>query len=225
MESFKHSCPFCGQHIEYTADYCGKKMDCPSCQKNVTFPAVPPRGKGNTLPIKRPELPKVKLSFDFHGVLAFIRQFEHWNIVMACVVPFVILVGLLVGASMLKDHYGSGPAIADVPIVHAEANAWQKMTDVARAEQVVQDKITYVTRANAVFVAAEQYRKSRSAYYSSHPPDYINAQSVSLQLQADAKAAANAQAALSMARASFDAAFRNYQKLGGTVDYRQQLPQ
>ena len=39
------SCPFCGQHIEYTAGYCGKQMQCPICGQTVTFPALPPGGK------------------------------------------------------------------------------------------------------------------------------------------------------------------------------------
>ena len=42
MESYKHSCPCCGQHMEYTAPYCGKKTLCPTCGHTITFPAMAP---------------------------------------------------------------------------------------------------------------------------------------------------------------------------------------
>ena len=54
METYKHSCPFCGQHIEYSAWYCGKQMVCPICGKTVTFPAIPPGRKGQPVRTKIP---------------------------------------------------------------------------------------------------------------------------------------------------------------------------
>jgi hypothetical protein len=224
MDSYKHSCPFCGQHIEYTVGYCGKQMVCPICQKTVTFPAIPPRGKGQTLRIKRPSAESIKLSFDVKGIIAFIRQYEHWNIVWAGVVPFVIIAGLLIGAIELKKHLGDGPAIPTGPIVHAEANAWQKMTDLARADQVVQQQVAVVNQARAAATAAQQHRDSLYAYYQGKNLDPTSRESINLQLRGEDQSAAYAQAALTRAKQSFETVFQRYQKLGGTIDYHQQLP-
>jgi hypothetical protein len=231
MESYKHSCPFCGQHIEYTVGYCGKQMVCPICGKMVTFPAVPPRGKGEGLHIKRPASAQAKKWFfdfkgiNFKGFLAPLNQFKHWNIVFVCLVPFLIVGALLVGAAELRNHFGSGPAMPDAPIVHADTGAWQKMTDLARADQLVQQRLVAVVQARAAAAAAEQTRATRHAYYHGQTLDSATYNGVMIQLHADEQAAANAQAALGNARQSFENAFQNYQRLGGTIDYRQQLPQ
>src|ERR1700678_1797356 len=99
MESFKHSCPFCGQHIEYTAGYCGKQMQCPICGHTVTFPALPPARSGQTLRVKSLERkPERKWSWKLPPALVFLLNFQHWNVVAQCAVPFVIIGALLAGA-------------------------------------------------------------------------------------------------------------------------------
>jgi hypothetical protein len=148
MESYKHSCPVCGQHIEYTAGYCGKQMVCPICGKTVTFPAIPPGGKGPALRIKRPEAARAaKWSFDFFGIPAFLRRFEHWNLVLVCLVPFIIVGALLAGAAVVRKHLGNEPVAPLAPLLQADTNAWQKMTDLARADQLVQGQLGAVRRA------------------------------------------------------------------------------
>jgi endogenous inhibitor of DNA gyrase (YacG/DUF329 family) len=77
MESYKHSCPFCGQHIEYTAGYCGKQMQCPMCGQTVTFPALPPGRPGPALHVKSLERkPERKWNWKLPAALAFLRTFN-----------------------------------------------------------------------------------------------------------------------------------------------------
>jgi hypothetical protein len=225
MESYKHSCPFCGQHIEYTAGYCGKQMVCPICGKTVTFPAVPPGGKGPSLHIHRPEAARpAKWSFDFFGILAPLRRFEHWSMVLVCLVPFMIVGALLAGAVVVRKHLGNAPAAPVAPLIQAEPNAWQKMTDLARADQLVQDKLAAVRRAAAAVAMAERNRASLHAFYHGKTLDQTSYNSVQLQFKARDEAVANAQRALDYARRCFESAVQKYQQLGGTIDYRRQLP-
>jgi hypothetical protein len=224
MESYKHSCPFCGQHIEYTIGYCGKQMVCPICGKTVTFPAIPPGGKGKTLHIKHTAAaPAAKWSFSLDGILGPLRQFKHWNTVLACLVPFVIVGALLAGASVLKKQAGNETAAPVAPI-QADPNAWQKMTDLARAEQLVQERLAALNRIHALCVAADQNRANLHAYYHGQTLDQATHDSVQHQYRNADQAVMNAQQAEAAARESFENAYQNYQKLGGTVDYRQQLP-
>jgi hypothetical protein len=225
MESYKHSCPFCGQHIEYTVGYCGQQMACPICGKTVTFPAIPPGGKGQKLHLKRAgPVQKTKWSFDLKVILACLREFEHWNIVLVCFVPFVIVGALLIGAGVLRKYAGNGPAAPVAPVVQADSGAWQKMTDLARADQLVQQKLGVVIQARAAAAAAERNRDSRQNYGHGTMLDQATINSIALQHKADEQAVANAQKVLEASRQSFEYAFQNYQKLGGTIDYRQQLP-
>jgi hypothetical protein len=209
MESYKHSCPFCGQHIEYTVEYCGMQMVCPSCGKSITFPAIPPGGKRQSLHIKRETAARAeKWSFNLNGILTFLREFEHWNMVLMGLVPFIIVGALLVGASVLRKN-GNGPAVPVAPVVQADPNAWQQMTNLARADQSVQQQLNNVAMARAAVAAAERTRAHCTAsFYNS----------------AD-QALTKAQQGLVAAQKSFENAFQNYQQLGGTVDYRRQLPQ
>ena len=225
MESYKHSCPFCGQHIEYTAGYCGKQLTCPICGKTVTFPAVPPGGKGKGLRINRPEPVRVKWSMNPRDIIACLNQFKHWSIVLYCVVPFVLLVALLVGASVLKKKFGDAPAMPDAPEVHADANAWQKMTDLAKADGVVQERVVAVVQARAVVAAAQRTVDNLHAYYHGKTLDPVTYKSYENQRKADDQVLDKAQRGLSAARDSFERALQKYQQLGGTVDYRRQLPQ
>ncbi len=226
MESYKHSCPFCGQHIEYTAGYCGKQMVCPICGKTVTFPAVLPGGKGPSLHIHRPEAARAaKWSFDFFGILAPLRRFEHWNMVLVCLVPFIIVGALLAGAAVVRKQFNNAPAAPVAPLIQADPNAWQKMTDLARADQSVQEQLGAMRRAGAAVAMAERSRANLHAFYHGKTLDQATYNNVMRQRSAADQAVANAQQALASARQRFETAFQKYQQLGGTTDYRRQLPQ
>ena len=200
-------------------------MICPICGKTVTFPAVPPRKKGESPPVKAPPpswlsklVPKLK------EILPVALEFKHWNIVLSCLVPFAIITALLIGAAVIRKHFGEEPAAPSAPVAHADAGAWEKLTEQARAEQVVQQQIAAVTRTHAALVSAQRMRDLRHTYYQGKPLDPVSAETVGRQYQADDQALASAQKVYDAARQSFESAWQNYQRLGGTVDYRGQLP-
>jgi hypothetical protein len=225
MDSYKHSCPFCGQHVEYTVEYCGKQMICPFCGKLMTFPAIPPGGK-RPLRLKRAEVvQRRKWSFNLKDIMIFLREFEHWNIVWAGVVPFVIIAGLLVGAVVLKKNAGEGPAMpAIAPVVGTNPNRWQQMTNQARMEEVMQERLAAVKQSQAAVKAAQQTFNSINARYQGRALDQYAVQNQVKEVSAANKILTRAQSTFEMERSSFEAAFLEYQKMGGKMDYRSQLP-
>ncbi len=226
MDTYKHSCAFCGQHIEYTADYCGKQMVCPSCGKTVTFPAVPPGGKRQPLRLKRAVVQRSsKWSFNFGAILTALREFEHWNVALTAVVPFLIIVGLLVGAHLVRVNFGEGPSAPAPTRVVAAPGAWQKSVALARADQAVREVLAAVQQDHAAVAMAQARNATLHATYGKQSLDPLAAESVNRQYAAADQAVASAQAALSAARQAFQRALTNYQGLGGTIDYSQQLPQ
>jgi hypothetical protein len=204
-------------------------MLCPICGKIVNFPAIPPSAGGTTLRVRRhEETCESRWSFDFFGFFGFLaplQRFKHWSAVMICLVPFTIVGALLVGASVVRKQLGDAPAPPVAPSAQVDTNAWQKMTDLARADQLVQQRLSAVRRASDAVSTAERKRAALHAYW--HPrraPDQVTYASVTAQYQADDQAVANAEQALASARSCFSTAFSQYEKLGGTIDYSRQLP-
>jgi len=214
MESFKHSCPFCSQHIEYTLGYCGKQIQCPMCGHTVTFPAVPPKQSGPALKLKgmRPKAAK-NWSLKLPGFLGSLRDFQHWNTVAQCAVPFLILAVLLGGAAFVKNKLAEPSAEVATPAVQADPEAWQKMTELRKADQAVKDSMKGLATAHANADLAEQRR--RQALARKLEPTDLRTVEDQAQL---------AQKQLVAARQRFDTANAKYQQLGGTVDYRSQCP-
>jgi len=177
------------------------------CGHSIVFPAVPPRPKENPLRTSRPSesvVNKKPVTFTPWPFLRRLREFEHWKVVLQCLVPFILVGALLEGASLLRQH-SSEPAKIAPPITQADPGAWKKMTDLARAEGAVQMQLKYLTAANADALRAQQYYSaSRNKYHEEE--------------------ASRAQAKLNAARQAFENAFLIYQRLGGTVDYRSQAP-
>ena len=50
---FKFNCPTCGQHILAATEWCGRKINCPSCQAEITIPE-PPKEKKKPAPVMPP---------------------------------------------------------------------------------------------------------------------------------------------------------------------------
>jgi hypothetical protein len=219
MESYKHSCPFCGQHIEYTVEYCGKQMVCPSCGKTVTFPAIPPgrAPSGHTTRVKAldarraADKPATGWLRNAPKALGFLRDFEHWNVVGQCAVPFVIIGVLLAGAAFVKKKFSDTPDAVAPSTVQADPQAWQKMADLTKADQAVRDLLKEVKADHAMVVAAERARQQ------------ADQGSASLKKNAEEQMH-QAQNTLSNARKRLDVALEKYGALGGTVDYRTQIP-
>jgi hypothetical protein len=204
-------------------------MTCPICGQTITFPAIPPGGTGKipALRIKRPEAPRARSFFDFGGALASLRQFKHWNVVLVCFVPFIVVGALLAGASVVKKQFGDAPATpgaAPAAPIQADTNAWQKMTDLAGVEQTVQAQVRAVSAAKIALATAQQRLAVLHSYYHGKSVDQATYNGLELQKTADEKDIANADRAFNYATRCFDAAFQKYQQLGGTVDYRAQLP-
>jgi hypothetical protein len=218
MESYKHSCPVCGQHIEYTVGYCGQQMTCPMCSHSIVFPAVPPgRGKNPLRTSKTSEAVAVKKPFVLPTIFRRISEFEHWKTVLQCLIPFLLVGGLLLGASILRKRGGDDTGRVTAPVTQADPGAWNKMADLARADQVVQRQLRNLIAYNA---AAVQAARDDAQVHN----QYRNNTEYMTFLTAADRRMNLAQAQLAAARQAFENALLNYQKLGGTVDYRSQMP-
>lgn len=216
MESFKHSCPFCGQHIEYTVGYCGKQMKCPICANVITFPALPPATTAKGLRVDRPAAAAVrKWAWKPPGIYLFLRDFPHWKIVGQVVIPFVIVGGLLVGAAYVKKTFTDSPVAAppEASVEAAAPDAWQKMTDLSRADQAMRDQLRVAMALRTTVKRAQTICNNSRAQYGNASPFTAKAQEM---LQ-------RAQNNYSIAFARLRSLNGEYQKLGGTADYLGQL--
>jgi endogenous inhibitor of DNA gyrase (YacG/DUF329 family) len=217
MESYKHSCPFCGQHIEYTADYCGQQMQCPSCGKTVAFPAIPPgRGAASArvkeLDSKQPEgKPARTKPQHVSKAPGFLRDFEHWNLVWQCVLPFVIIGLLLAGAAFVKNKLSDNSAPVAAPVVQADPAAWQKNVELTKADQKIRSLIAELNAAHGMVVAADRARQQATS------ADSLQRKNIEQQTQV-------AQTTFAASRKRLDDALEKYREIGGTVDYRSQIP-
>jgi hypothetical protein len=214
MESFKHSCPFCGQHVEYTAGYCGQQIKCPICGNAITLPAA----SGRRLRLDRPVAGSAKTSWNAKSIFAFLRDYPHWKTVAQITTPFLILGALLVGANYVKKNYADKPAASPAPAeadVQADPDAWRKMTDLTRADQAVQEQCKVVSSWHAALKQAQRVSAAVHRQYS----DGSNPLAVT---KAD-EAAARAQNGYMAAYQRFQSLNSDYQRLGGTVDYARQL--
>jgi hypothetical protein len=147
------------------------------------------------------------------AALVFLRDFRHWKVVAQCAVPFLILGALLAGAAYVKNKLGAPSAVSPVsvaPAVQADPQAWQKMTDLNKADQAVRDRMKDLAAAHAYLSLMEQNNRKSQTCESS-------------QRKGAEEAMQRAQNTVSAARQQFDAAMASYQKLGGAVDYRSQL--
>ena len=218
MESYKHSCPFCGQHIEYTVGYCGKQMQCPSCGKSVAFPAIPP-GQGRGAPAAHVKVldssrsesgPARRRPGSTPKALAFLRGFQHWNVVAQCALPFLIIGLLLAGAFFVKSKFNDAPAPVTSPAVQADPEAWQRIADLAKADQAVRDLIKEYDADRLAVASAERARQQMQK------GDPLQARSVEEQVEL-------AHSKLDALHKRLDNALEKYRQLGGNVDYRRQL--
>src|ERR1700753_3777206 len=110
MESYKHSCPVCGQHVEYTAGYCGRQMQCPICGNTITFPVIPPTKGGTKAFYAEKPKPKRQWAGNAGKMLGNIWDFPHWNTVLQILVPFFIIGALIATALWVKNKYSEEPA-------------------------------------------------------------------------------------------------------------------
>jgi hypothetical protein len=225
MEKFKHSCPACGQRIEYTVDYCGKQIACPTCQAAVLFPAIPPVTATQKLRLQRDAGPRRKKGLLDFPFLKALRNYPHWKVVGACVVPFLIVTGLVLGANFLKSQNTDQPA-AQTPRAVAQPvsqDAWNKMTELGAVEQQVKNCVRAALAAKAAVAQAMAAQNQLTAAYHGSIPSSIY-QNVMEQERLASEKINMAQQQLGATRQAFEAAYTRYQSLGGQFDYRSQMP-
>jgi hypothetical protein len=229
MDVYKLSCPRCGQHIEYTRDYCGRQVQCPSCNGNVTFPAIPPLGSGrSTLRLER-DRPKVKEPFriDFAKILAsiaaFFRTFEHWQIVLMCALPFIFIAIALATARFVRNQDSqAGPK---QPIItEAQIAENQRIAELNKADAIVQDRVRNVWAAKTALDTAKAKSANWHRTYDGKQLSEGTRKAVDAQFKVAEEEIATADANLNAWRRSFDTEYQKYQKLGGKIDYTSQLP-
>ena len=215
MSQHKYACPYCGQHLEYTDGHSGMHIPCPKCQHPIVLPAIPAGKLTSSLRLVRPVArPAARFQFTFAGIVLALREFKHWRIVGMCLVPFVLVAGAVVAASVSGRNEAAPPAVPAEVVV--DTQALETLTDLTRADQRVQDELAAVNRAFAACQAAE---KKQGALHDQHRGPTSPA-----TFQAVDEAAKRAHQAHANARKEFDKAFAQYQKLGGAIDYRRQLP-
>jgi hypothetical protein len=224
METFKLSCPRCGQHIEYTKDYCGRQVQCPSCAGSVTFPALPPGALTQKLRLER-DRPKVKQPFrlDFGKILAstisFVRNFQHWQIVLMCLLPFGFIVVALGIASVVR-HQDQQPNSEQPVVAETRKTETQQVDAMLKADAIVRSRVQSILAAKSRLDNAVARRSQLRAMYSGRNP---SAAARTVMANADEQVEA-AEANLNGWKKSFDIDYANYEKAGGKIDYRSQLP-
>jgi hypothetical protein len=205
--------------MEYTDEYSGMRLPCPKCQQAIVFPGVAPRKLTSSLRLAGAVAkPPAGFQFSIAGIIAFLREFKHWKIVGVCLIPFVLVAGALVAASVAGRHSESlAPPPAPAPAaVAVDANALDKLTDLTLADQLVKDRLAAVNLASAASEAAEKYETAlRNQRRGGASPGALKAADQALN---------RAHQACANARKDFNLAFAHYKKLGGTIDYERQLP-
>lgn len=225
-EKFKHACPACGQHIEYTAEYCGHRIQCPTCRGSVVFPALPPSSATQKLRLQRDVGVKKRKPLFNLRFLRTILEFPHWKMVGACLVPFLVVGGLLVGAGMLKkanaeDTPAALPKAVTAPV---GSDAWKKMTVLGQSQEQVERCVKMVQDAKAAVLQAEMTRDRVRQSYANVSPGQPQYSMGMRQTSAADQGVAQAEQRCNAARQMFDQAFQQYQNLGGQFDYRSQVP-
>ena len=125
-------------------------------------------------------------------------------------------------AELEKGTATTPPAPGSAPTPSAKKDP---ISDLATAEKAVKFQLNAVKQAK---LRADQATKSRDILHATYKGKNLDSTTYAAVMKrydaADKEIAASAQA-LSTARGAFDILFDKYQKFGGTVDYRAQLPQ
>ncbi len=225
MDKYKHACPACGQRIEYTIDYCGRQISCPSCHALVVFPVAPIHSATQKLRLQRDVVVEKKKSLLAAAVLKALIEFPHWKVVGACAVPFFLVGGLLLGATYLRKTNTEEPAKLPTAVTEpVGSDAWKKMTDLGQLDQAVQFRVRAVALAKAGLAQAERARQNLHNTYHGQTLDGPIYQGVMRQYEAADRLINQRQQELTAAQQAFETAYAQYQKLGGRTDYRSQLP-
>ena len=105
MNSRKFACPHCGQNMEYTEEYSGRKMPCPACRQAITFPGLAPAMARSSLRLAR-DMPQAaaKPRFSLLAMLGGLRYFINRKAVAVCLLACLFISGALLAASRAHHH-------------------------------------------------------------------------------------------------------------------------
>ena len=158
---------------------------------------------------------KVNPFFAFiHKLIAF----PLWKMVATCLVPFLLVGGLLLGASYMRKNSANDtveiPKAVTAPVA---ADAWKKMTELAQVEDAIKSHIQQARQLNQML----QMEYAQLTQLQSSP-----AGSSLMQRQKDDlnKKMEMQRNQLNAERNAFYQTCQLYQKLGGQVDYNGQFP-
>jgi len=138
-------------------------------------------------------------------------------------VPFLIIGALLAGAAFVKNKFADEPAAAPAPVVQTDSGGWDKMTELARTDQKMQQYVQSLTQAHQVLAASQRELDLEHQRYS-RARGYDEQQAVMASVQSAERSVTKAQNTLTYLRQHFDTDLEKYRRLGGTIDYRSRVP-
>jgi hypothetical protein len=197
-------------------------MQCPICGNTITFPAIPPASGGKTVAVEQ-QKPARKWLWNAKAIFLYLRNYPHWNTVVQILVPFLIIGALLAGAAFVKKKFAGEPAAVPAPVVQVESGGWDKMTELARVDQKMQQYVQSINQARKALASAQMILNNEQKRYS-QARGYDEQQAISGNVQSAERSVTQAQNTVAYLRKHFEADLARYQKLGGTIDYRSRVP-
>jgi hypothetical protein len=197
-------------------------MQCPICGNTITFPAVPPTKGGKIIADETPK-PRRKWNGNIGGIFVYLRDYPHWDTVGQIMVPFVIIGALLAGALWVKNKFTEEPASGPAPIVQGEGGGWDKMTEMARVDQRMQQYVqSIILTKKAVTSASRALEAEQKRLAEARDPD--EKQAISANVQSYERALNQTQNKLSSLQQHFQTDYEKYRNMGGTIDYISRVP-
>lgn len=156
------------------------------------------------------------------GIFLYLRDYPHWKTVAQIAVPFLIIGALLAGAAFVKNKFADEPAAAPAPVVEAQPGGWDKMTELARADQKMQQYVQLISQTRMTLASAQRVEDTwEKRYNQTRGSD--DGQAVLASLQSAQQSVTQAQNRLTFLRQHFESDLENYRKLGGNIDYRSRV--
>jgi len=233
MGEVKFSCPQCQQRLSCDEMYGGQQIQCPACATLVEVPpplnppaaklsinrpqtAVSPTAKPipeqrRPVPPRRSLLPKIALSMlPVIGlgviIILAVRGFKS-STTSSSAVP-------------TAESNSNSPALA---ADHHETSKTEVSPELQKVEQAVISQVRAVQAATQRRNTATQNRDLLHQTYKGKNLPQAQYSAVMQRYKAADDEIANSEAALTVAKNNFEAAFLRYQQLGGKTDYRSQI--
>jgi hypothetical protein len=165
------------------------------------------------LRLKNP-IPRAKEESKFMRMINNLREYEHWHIIGQCLVPFVILGGVLAAAKYVHFKPAEQPAAPAQP-APVDPATWQRMTELEKIEPVVQQRLRTYNAAYMSHLIAEKNRTDQIAQWGSH----LNP---ATHRELDQRCEI-ANREMGDALAAFYQSMNKYRELGGKIDYQAQM--